>query len=68
MMVDNMELYFSIQELRDIELRVDRSIKTLSDFGTIIGEQHNLIVIKKLVEENKFLREELLRKNTSEKA
>lgn len=61
-----MELHYSIRDLNEIETRVVRSIKALEDNGTLLGEEHNLNVIKKLVEENKQLREELLRKYSTD--
>ena len=57
-------VWFSIKELNDIELRVERSIKALQDNGTLLGEEHNLQIIKKLIEETRWLREELLRHTT----
>lgn len=60
-----MDLHYSISDLKFIEDRVNRSIKCLEDNGTIIGTEHSLSVIKKLVEENRSLREEVLKKNTN---
>lgn len=58
-----MDLHYSIKDLNEIELRVNRSLKILSDNGTIIGEEHSLSVIKKLIEENRVLREELIKRH-----
>jgi len=55
-----MELHYSNQELNLIEARVLRSIRMLEENGTIIGEEHSLSIIKKLIEENRMLKDELL--------
>lgn len=55
-----MDLHYSNKELDLILERVNRSIKALEDNGTLIGEEHNLVIIKKLIEENQALKEELL--------
>ena len=55
-----MNLYYSIKDLDLILKRVESSVKALEDNGTLLGEEHSLNVIKKLIEENKALREELL--------
>jgi hypothetical protein len=60
-----MELKYSIKELHDLEVQVLRSIGGLQAVGTLIGEQHHLSILKNLIEENRQLREELLRKNTT---
>ena len=57
-----MDLHYSNKELDQIEIQINRSIKVLEDNGTIIGEMHNLSVIRKLIEENRILRAELIRK------
>ncbi len=61
-----MELYYSGRDLDIIKVKVEHSIKALTDNGTIIGEEHNLIVIKKLIEENKQLRDELVKRVSNE--
>jgi len=55
-----MDLHYSIKDLEDIEIRVLRSIGALQTNGTILGEEHSLTVIKKLIEENRALRDELI--------
>lgn len=62
-----MNLKYSIRDLQDIETQVLRSIKYLESNGTIIGDQHSLSIIKNLIEENRQLREELVRKYSSER-
>jgi hypothetical protein len=57
-----MDLHYSIRDLDVLEERVNRSIKSLRDLGTLIGEEHNLTVIKKLLEENRTLRDELIKR------
>jgi len=61
-----MHLHYSIKELRQIEERVQRSIEALETNGTLISGEHSLSIIKKLIEESKQLRDELIRKNTHE--
>ena len=61
-----MELYYSIKDLDDIYVRVLRSIGALEANGTFISGEHSLSIIKKLIEENQQLRDELIRKNTHE--
>jgi len=61
-----MDLHYSIRELNDIEARVSRSIGALEANGTLIGTEHSLIVIKNLIEENKQLRDELVKRNSNE--
>lgn len=55
-----MNIQYSNQELNQIETQVLRSIKVLEENGTIISGEHNLSIIKKLIEENRALKEELL--------
>jgi hypothetical protein len=55
-----MDLHYSNQELTQIETQVLRSIKVLEDNGTIISGQHQLSIIKNLIEENRTLKDELL--------
>jgi hypothetical protein len=61
-----MDLTYSIQDLNQLQLQVLRSIKYLESNGTIIGEQHSLSIIRNLIEENKQLRDELVRKYWTE--
>jgi hypothetical protein len=62
-----MDLHYSNKELDEIEAQVLRSIKVLEEAGTIISGQHQLSIIKNLIEENRILRDEVVRKNTSER-
>jgi hypothetical protein len=55
-----MDLHYSNKDLDQLSLQVERSINALEKTGTIIGEEHSLSVIKKLIEENKALRAELI--------
>jgi hypothetical protein len=54
-----MDLHYSNQELSQIETQILRSIKVLEEAGTIISGQHQLSIIKNLIEENRSLRNEL---------
>lgn len=55
-----MELQYSNKDLDILEAQVNRSIKMLEDNGTIISGQHQLSIIKTLIEENRQLRDELI--------
>lgn len=57
-----MDLHYSIKDLNQFQIQVKRSIEFLKTNGTFISDQHYLIIIQKLIEENKNLREEVLRK------
>jgi hypothetical protein len=54
-----MDLHYSNKDLDSIEIQVLRSIKVLEENGTIISGQHQLSIIKNLIEENRTLRNEL---------
>lgn len=57
-----MKLYFSIKELDDMDKQVTLSMRALVECGCIIQDQHYLTILRKLIEENKSLREELIKK------
>jgi hypothetical protein len=58
-----MDLHYSIKDLDIIEAQVNRSIKVLEELGTIISGQHQLSIIKNLIDENRQLRDELVKRN-----
>lgn len=58
--VANMELHYSIKDLEQMEIQVTRSLKILEENGTVISGEHYLSVIKKLIEENRSLRDEII--------
>jgi hypothetical protein len=59
-----MDLHYSNQELNQIEAQILRSIKVLEEAGTIISGQHQLSILKNLIEENRSLKEEILKGGT----
>jgi hypothetical protein len=61
-----MDLKYSNKELNEIETQVLRSIKYLESNGTIISNQHSLSIIKNLIEENRQLRDELIKRYSNE--
>lgn len=58
-----MNLHYSNKDLDVIEAQIDRSIKVLEDLGTIISGQHQLSIIKNLIDENRQLKDELIKRS-----
>lgn len=63
-----MDLHYSMKDLDNLKAQAERSKKALEENGTILSGEHQLLIILKLIEESRQLREELVSRYSTDES